>query len=216
LVRDASDDRARNLELLTAWQSGDTTAGERLFDRHADAVVRFFENKVRNDAEELVQVTFLRMLEGHSRIRDFGAFPAFVFAIARNVLREHLRELARGREVDPEVDSMAALVPGPSTVVGEREEHRLLLEGLRRLSIEDQILVELTYWEDLDSDTLGEIVGMPASSVRTRLSRARERLRQTVAELAATPTMLTSTVEGMEGWAAELHARLRAGQESRN
>jgi RNA polymerase sigma factor (sigma-70 family) len=216
VASDASDDRVPDLALLTAWQSGDTTAGERLFDRHADAVARFFENKVRNDAEELVQATFLRMLEGRDRIRDVRAFRAFVFAIARNVLHEHLRELARGREVDPEVDSMVALVPGPSTLVGEREEHRLLLEGLRRLPIEDQILVELAYWEGLDSGALGEIVGMPASSVRTRISRARERLRQTMAELAATPTVLASTFEGMEGWAAELRARLRAGQESRH
>lgn len=211
-----SDDRVRDLELLTAWQGGDTVAGERLFEQHADAVVRFFKNKVRNGAEDLVQATFLRMLEGRDRLRDVRAFRAFVFAISRNVLREHLRELARGREVDPEVDSMAALIPGPSSVVGEREEHRLLLDGLRYLPVADQILVELAYWEGLDSGALGEIVGMSASSVRMRLMRARERLRQTMAELAATPTLLASTLEGMEGWAAEVRARIRADQKSRN
>jgi RNA polymerase sigma factor (sigma-70 family) len=210
MVHEATFDRARDAELLEAWRGGDTRAGQALFDRHADAVVRFFENKVRKDAEDLTQATFTRMLESGDRVRHVGAFRAYALGIARNVLREHLRELARGHAVDPEVDSMAQLAPGPSTVVGEREEHRLLLEGLRRLPVDDQILVELFYWEGLDSGALGEIVGMPASSIRTRLSRARDRLKRIMTELATSPAMLASTVNGLERWAADLRARVRA------
>ena len=60
-----------------------------LFDRHADAIARFFENKVRDGAEDLIQATFLRMMEGRERILG-ESFRAFMFGIARNVLREHL------------------------------------------------------------------------------------------------------------------------------
>ena len=112
-----SDDADWHIDaaLLEAWRGGDDRAGERLFDRHADAVVRFFENKVRDGPEDLTQTTFLRMLESKRRVREGVAFRAFVIGIARNVLREHMRELARGRAVDPEVDSMANLAPGPSS-----------------------------------------------------------------------------------------------------
>lgn len=199
--------------LLQAWRSGDDRAGERLFDRHADAVARFFENKVREGADDLTQATFVRMLESRDRALQVRSFRGYVFGVARNVLREHLRALARGRRIDPEVDSMAELAPGPTTVVGQREEHRLLLEGLRRLPLQDQILIELTYWEGLGSRSLGEILDVPASTVRSRLARARERLQQAIAAQDAPSALLASTLDGLERWAADLRAQLSTPRE---
>ena len=55
--------------------------------------------------------------------------------VGRFVLGKHLRKLGRGRSVDPEVDSMAELAPGPTTLACRRQEHGLLLDGLRRLPL---------------------------------------------------------------------------------
>jgi RNA polymerase sigma-70 factor (ECF subfamily) len=206
---DVQEDWQQDAALLEAWRHGDDRAGERLFDRHADAVARFFENKVRVGAEDLTQATFLRMIEGRERIRDGVAFRAFVIGIARNVLREHLRELARGRQVDPEVECMAELAPGPSTLVGAREEHRLLIEGLRRLPIESQILLELFYWEQLKSHEIAAVLDVGASTIRGRLIAARAQLAKKMAEIAASPELLASTLAGLETWAAELQGQLR-------
>lgn len=195
--------------LLEAWRGGDARAGERLFDRHADAVARFFENKVRQGAEDLVQATFVRMLEGRDRIRE-GSFVAYLFGIARNVLREHVRGLVRGREVDPSVESMAALAPGPSAVVAMRQEHQLMLEGLRRLSIEDQILLELFYWEELRTDQIAEILEIPPSSARRRLSTARARLEERMAEIAASADLLDRTTRHLDSWIGEVRQQLGA------
>jgi RNA polymerase sigma factor (sigma-70 family) len=203
----------QDAELLVAWRGGDRGAGERLFDRHADAIARFFENKIRSGAEDLTQATFLRMLEGRDRIRAEAAFRAYAFGIARNVLREHLRELARGRQVDPSVDSMAELAPGPSTVVGARQEHQLMLEALRHLAIDDQILLELHYWEELRTDEIAEILGIPPPSTRRRLSEARARLDAKMAEIAASPELLDRTLRNLESWVAEIRGQL-GGRES--
>lgn len=202
----------RDAELLAAWRDGDQAAGERLFDRHADAVARFFENKVSRGAEDLTQATFLRMLEGRDRIREQSAFRAYAFAIARNVLREHIRAVARGGEVDPSVDSMAALSPGPSTVVGARQEHQLMLEGLRHLPLDDQILLELFYWEELQTDEVADILGIAPSSTRRRLSEARGRLDAKMAEIAASPDLLDRTLRNLESWAAEIRGQLGGGR----
>jgi RNA polymerase sigma-70 factor (ECF subfamily) len=204
------DEWQRDAALLDAWCRGDDRAGEQLFDRHADAVARFFENKVGAGAEDLTQATFLRMIEGRARVRDGVAFRAFVLGIARNVLREHLRELGRGRQIDPEVECMAALSPGPSTLIGAREEHRLLIEGLRRLPIEAQILLELYYWEQLKSHEIAVVLDVAPSTIRGRLTKAREQLAARMAELAASPEQLAATLQGLETWAAELQAQLRA------
>jgi hypothetical protein len=57
-----SADSRNDAELLEAWRGGDQRAGEKLFDRHAESVARFFENKTGDRAEDLVQATFLRMV----------------------------------------------------------------------------------------------------------------------------------------------------------
>jgi RNA polymerase sigma factor (sigma-70 family) len=205
-----SDDWQQDAALLDAWRRGDDRAGEQLFDRHADAVARFFENKVRGGAEDLTQATFLRMIEGRDRVRDGVAFRAFVIAIARNVLREHLRELGRGRQIDPDVDCMAELAPGPSTLIGAREEHRLLIEGLRRLPIASQILLELYYWEQLTIHEIAAVLEVPATTIHNRLVKARELLADKMAQLAASPEVLASTLAGLDTWAAELQGQLRS------
>lgn len=204
-----SNDEEQESELLDAWRGGDRAAGERLFDRQADAIARFFENKVCRGAEDLTQATFVRMLESRDRIRG-SSFRAYAFGIARNVLREHLRELARGRDVDPSVESMAALAPGPSTVAGLRQEHRLMLEGLRRLSIDEQILLELFYWEGLKAHELAEFLGIPPSSARRRLSTARAALNHQMAEIAASPTLLHRTSRHLDSWVADIRRQMGA------
>lgn len=194
--------------LLQAWRGGDEQAGLQLYDRHADAVARFFDNKVRMGADDLIQQTFMRLIQTRDRIRDGVAFRGFVLGVARNVLREHLRSLVNDRQVDFEVDSMAGLEPGPSTVVGRRREHRLLLEGLRRLPIEQQIMLELHYWEGFGAAEIAEMLEVSPAAIRGRLARARLELREVMERLEESRALLESTVDGLDGWAAQLREQL--------
>ena len=195
-------------ELLAAWSAGDNHAGERLFDRHAPAVTRYFRNKVRDEVDDLVQQTFLALIDSKQRIRDGVAFRGFILGIARNILSKHLRKLARGRVVDPEVETMAELAPGPTTVAGRRQEHRLLLEGLRRLPIEHQHALELFYWEGLKANEIAAMMGVSHSAMRSRLAKARALLNEAMEGIAASPELLNSTVNGLDNWAAEIRGQL--------
>ena len=201
-------DYERDLELLDAWREGDPRAGVELFDRHADVVARFFENKVREGTDDLIQQTFLRVVEGRERIRDGVAMRGYILGVCRNVLREHLRVLVRDREIDPEVESMAAIAPGPTTVIGRSQEHRLLLEGLRRLPIEHQIALELFYWEELNAAQIAAILDISHSAMRSRLAKARALLRDAMAEVAQSRAVLESTLDGLDRWAGELRDQL--------
>ena len=199
-----SGDWQADVALLDAWRGGDQRAGIELYDRHAGAVARFFENKVREGTDDLIQQTFLRVVEGRARIRDGVAMRGFILGVCRNVLREHLRALARDREVDPEVESMAELAPGPTTMVGRSREHRLLLEGLRRLPVEHQIALELFYWEGLNAAEIADIMVISHSAMRSRMTKARGLLRDAMAEITQSQELLASTVNGLDKWAAQL------------
>jgi RNA polymerase sigma factor (sigma-70 family) len=194
-------------ELLEAWRGGEREAGEQLYDRHVAAVARFFRNKFPDDVEELIQQTFLGLIEARDRVRSNEPLQSFLLGIARHKLLDRLRAAYKD-PIELESDSLNDLAPGPSTIAARKREQRLLLEGLRRIPVEHQIALELSYWEGLNAAEIAAVVGISHSAMRSRLSRARALLERALVELAESPTRLGSTVGGLDEWAAEIRARL--------
>lgn len=201
---------ATDLALFEAWRGGDRHAGGELFDRYFVPLRRFFRSKIGDDYEELVQLTFMRCTQSMDKFRAEGTFRAFLFAIAWNVLRDHLRKRSRERDRwDPNDDSVADLdLPSPSAAAGERREHSVLLQALRRLPLNDQIVLELFYWEQMRSVEIATVIEVPHGTVRSRLRTARERLRGHVEELSRNPQECKSTLDNLERWAEELRQGL--------
>jgi RNA polymerase sigma factor (sigma-70 family) len=194
-------DRADH-ELLDAWRAGDAAAGSALFERHFDALYRFFRNKTAGPVEDLVQETFLACVRRKDAVRDFRTY---VFTVARHELYAHWRARGdRGADVDVGEISLADLATSPSGVVARRAEHQLLLQALRAIPLDLQIALELTYWEGMDGPALAEVLGIPEGTVRSRLRRAREALEAKLAALAADPGVLQSTTTDLDKWARSL------------
>jgi RNA polymerase sigma factor (sigma-70 family) len=207
VVKDTTD-WGHDVELLRRWRSGDNRAGSEIYDRHAPSVARFFQNKLPDLCEEMMQQTFLALVESRDRIQDGVTLRAFVLAIARHKLIDQLRKMSGGRHEAQELGSIAALAPGASTIVSQKREQRLLLEGLRRIPIEHQTALELYYWEGLNANEIAAVFDISHSAMRSRLSKARALLEQAMAELATTPELLASTVSGLEDWAAQIRAKM--------
>jgi RNA polymerase sigma-70 factor (ECF subfamily) len=163
-----------DLELLDAWQAGDHVAGEELFDRHFDPVMRFFRNKLDQGCEDLVQQTFLACLEARDRFRRESSFRTFLFAVAHNVLRNHLRsKRRRGPEIDFSRESVWGIAPSPSTILTRHRNQERLLDALRRIPVEHQVALELHYWEDLTAAEIAAVLTIPTGTAKTRLRRAK-------------------------------------------
>jgi len=206
--------RRSDRDLLSAWRAGDRHAGSELFERYFDGVFRFFRNKVDHAASDLVQRTFMACVEGRDRFRGDSTFRTFVFAVARNVLREHIRERQRAlrREIDFELDSIVDLGSSPVTRLAARAEEKLLLQALRALPLAAQEVLELYYWERLTGAELAAVLGVPEDTARSRVRRARGLLEETLARLEASPRELESTLSGLDQWAAGLRDRLGPGR----
>jgi RNA polymerase sigma factor (sigma-70 family) len=195
-----------DLALLDSWRAGDTAAGEALFQRHFDAIYGFFETKCEADADELVQSTFFACLRARDQFRKQSSFRTYLFTIARHELYRLLRGRQRdGARLDFQLSSIAELVSTPGTQIARNQEHRQLLEALRQLPVEQQTLLELHYWEDLDIAALAEVFETPAPTIRTRLHRARKALRDRMAKVA--PQRVLDTLESMDAWARGLSHR---------
>jgi RNA polymerase sigma-70 factor (ECF subfamily) len=199
-----------DVELLTLWRAGDERAGNALVRRHFAALYRFFRNKVDESPKDLMQRTFLTCVEVLDRVPDDISFRTYLLGIARNKLLHHWRGQERQRRAMRTAASLDRDVPGsPSWAVALAQEQRLLLRALRRLPLDLQITLELFYWEELAVGEIARVVDIPAGTVKSRLHRARELLRESIVELAESEDLRRTTVEGLDGWVTSLQIALR-------
>ena len=203
---DEPDDAA----LLDRWRAGDRAAGQRLFERHFDSVFGFFETKCEAEADELTQATFLSCLRARDQFRSESSFRTYLFTIARHelyrVLRTRQRKDARH---DFSVSSIAAPVSTPRTRIARGQDQCRLIDALRQLPVEQQTLLELHYWEEMEIAQLAEIFEAPAATIRTRLHRARKALRALLesGDRAVAPPQVLESLETMDAWARSLSHR---------
>jgi RNA polymerase sigma factor (sigma-70 family) len=166
-----------DLALLEQWRAGDRKAGEDLFSRHFRPVYRFFEHKVGGEADELVQRAFLHCVRARDQFLGQSSFRTYLFAIVRRELYTYLREKARAPQLDFDTTSIGQILTSPSGRLDRARQIDRLREALRTLPAEQQLLLELHYWQELDAAALGEIFGAEPGTIRVRLLRARKALR---------------------------------------
>ncbi len=166
-----------DLELLDRWRGGDTHAGQDLFARHFSDIYRFFEHKVGPEADDLAQRTFAACVAARDKFRGQSSFRSYLFAIARNQLYTYLRKLPNGEHVDFDATSIAEIITSLTSKLGRAREIEQLRVALAKLPAEQQLLLELHYWHDLDAEALGEVFDTAPGTIRVRLLRARKALR---------------------------------------
>jgi len=202
-----------DLELLEAWRAGDSKAGAALYRRYFSGVRAFFINRVAHAQEDLIQDTFAALTKAKDRFRGDSSFKTYLFRIARYTYTAYLRKHCRpDREIDPAADSIADLDQRrPSSVLAEREHLRLLLDSLRALSIDDQELLELYYFEAMTGEQLAAIFEVPVGTLRSRLGAAKSRLTKRFAALANEVREHEWDAE-FEAWMAEVALAVRRGR----
>lgn len=193
---------ADDLELFERWSQGDVDAGQALVLRHYDAVYLFFATKVAEHlAAELTQDTFETMCMKVDRLHLHSSFAAYLFGIARWKLVELHRHRSKDG-FDPISDSLhlPGAEPTLSTLISNERDMSRLVQALRRLPLDDQILLELRIHEALRLREIAEILGVSLDRVSTRLATAKRRLQRAMGDESSTEEgTLTSFCSYMEG-----------------
>ncbi|HEX7841767.1 MAG TPA: sigma-70 family RNA polymerase sigma factor [Kofleriaceae bacterium] len=187
--------------LLQRWRDGDGPAGEALCSRFFAEVYRFFEHKVPGEADDLTQQTFLACIHARDQFRGRSSFRTYLYSIARNELYMRLRRTPKYEQVDLEVSSLDELVSSPSKELVKQQELAHVRAALRQLPVEQQVLLELHYWHDLDAAQLAEMLETTPGAIRVRLTRARGALRERLgsnAAAAGTTDRLSRSLGGPE------------------
>lgn len=154
-----------------------------LFDRHARTLHRYLARRFGADiGHDLVSETFLAALNQRHRYDPARATArAWLYGIATNLLRNHLRSEVRGLRATARAVNRSTDPPGHDATVAERVDAqasvRLLAAGLAALSAPDRDVLLLTSWGGLDSTEVAEALDIPVGTVRSRLHRIRRKLR---------------------------------------
>ncbi len=170
---------------------------------------RFFANKVGASADDLIQQTFLGCVEARQRFAGAASFRTFLFAIAKNVLHNHYRA-QRTRREDPDfsVSTVAQLQPSAGSLIAAKGDRRRLLEALRQIPLQSQLILELVYWERMRAVDIAAVVEAPVGTVRTRLRKARHQLAEALQRLEHSTEPLESTLHRLDDWAAAVREAL--------
>jgi RNA polymerase sigma factor (sigma-70 family) len=199
----SDDDEMR---LLERWCAGDRVAGGELFKRHFAAIYRFFDHKVDKDVDDLVQETFLACVRERQRFQRQSSFRTYLFSIARYTLYGYWRTTSRRvAGIDFDDVSVASLSTSAPGRLARQDDHSKLLAALQTLPLEQQLLLELHYWEELERDQLAEIFEVEPATTRSRLFRARQALRERLADAshAGAPAPARADEE-LDAWARGL------------
>ncbi len=194
-----------DFELLEAWRGGSREAGGELFERHFAGLFWFFRNKAGDGAEDLVQQTFLAIVESRDRFRGDASLRTYIFTVARSKLYDFIAKNGRrAGDVDIDASSVQDMGLSPTAHLADGQQQRILLHALRRLPLGLQIVLELYYFERIRGAEMAEVLGIPHGTVRSRVRRALEQLRERLAELESSPEGVETTLSNLEDWAQQL------------
>jgi RNA polymerase sigma-70 factor, ECF subfamily len=170
--------------LLQLVANGDKDAMRVLFARHNVRVFRFLTRIVGNEAtaEDLLNEVFLEVWRNAGRFEARSQVSTWILAIARFKALAAMRRRQHD-ELDDEASEMIEdTADDPELAMQKTERSALLQQCLKQLSIAHRQVVDLVYYHEQSIEEVAEIIGVPASTVKTRVFYARKRIAELMAE----------------------------------
>jgi RNA polymerase sigma factor (sigma-70 family) len=179
-------------------RAGDAEAFGTLFQRHAKAVYRlcFWRTGDVALAEDLSAAVFLEAWRRRAKVAVVdGSIRPWLFGVANNLLRNHRRAIRRREAALRRLPPLPVEPDLADEVVGRvdaEEAMHKLLAVVRQLPQREQEVLALCGWAGCSYEDAARSLGLPVGTVRSRLARARARLRQLLAESEGSDTGGTS------------------------
>jgi RNA polymerase sigma-70 factor (ECF subfamily) len=173
-TRDAPDET-----LIRAIARGDKHAMRNLFVRHQLRVYRFALRIVRDHsaAEDVITEVFLDVWKNAGRFEGRSTVSTWLLGIARHKALTAAAKPRPSESLDGE-NAMGVVDPveGPEAAMHRKDQEALVRRCLRALSPEHAQIIDLVYYQEKSINEIAEILGIPDSTVKTRMFYARKRL----------------------------------------
>jgi len=181
--------------LVQQSQTGDTQAMERLILKYQGRIYNVILKMCGNpdDAAELAQETFVKVIESIDKFKGRSSFYTWLFRIAVNLTLNHCQRSARtatrsldAEETEPDGQAQHLLkdllsdesAVDPAVLAQSRELCELAMRSLLTLEEPQRAVVVLRDIEGMDYAQIADVLNIELGTVRSRLSRARSNLRE--------------------------------------
>jgi RNA polymerase sigma-70 factor (ECF subfamily) len=180
---------AADAELVVRAIAGREDGFEELVRRYQRPIVAYVYRMVGDydAALDLTQEVFIKVYNSLARYRPEFKFSTWIYRIAHNAAIDHLRRMGAARTEELEVEGeggrtfekpLASKSPTPEQDSERRERRAELEEVVGQLPPAYRELIVLRHSNDLSYDEIAEVTGLPLGTVKNRIFRAREAMRE--------------------------------------
>jgi RNA polymerase sigma-70 factor, ECF subfamily len=178
------------LDLLKKSKNGDIEAFEELIEGYQKKVFNITLRMLGNydDASEVAQEVFLKVFKAIRSFKEESTFSTWIYKITTNTCLDELRKTKNKKNIslDEElkldndevklqiVDQRAS----PETLYEQKELKKAVMEAIDQLSGEHRIIIILRELQGLNYEEIAKIVKCPVGTVKSRINRARQELRE--------------------------------------
>ncbi|HEX5434842.1 MAG TPA: sigma-70 family RNA polymerase sigma factor [Candidatus Angelobacter sp.] len=125
-------------------------------------------------ADDITSDTFVRAWTARGKIRE-ATVKAYLFTIARNLYRDHLRRQRKTTELEDSIEDSA---PGLAQRTEQRAELAAVMESLRQLPEIDRAALLMRAQEEMPYEEIAQVLQLPITTVKVKVHRARLKLMQ--------------------------------------
>lgn len=181
--------------LVQSCKAGNPAAWDALIRRHEKSVYKFAYTLARNydDAADIAGQVFLRLYENIHTFRNDSNFTSWLFRIVRNVYVDtcirapHRSHLSLDAGLDVEGDLLMREIvdpsPSPEQLSLEAEKQAVLQKAIKHLPQYQRRMMEMYHAEGRSYEEIAQETGLSLGTVKSRLSRARQMLRERLASM---------------------------------
>ena len=163
-------------------QRGDLEAFDVLFDRHRRGLLAYVCRLIpnRQQAEDIVQETFVKLVDYRDRLQPEAGVRGWLFRAARNRAIDCLRRDRRMTSADTLPEPASATAAAPDGAVIHHEDRRAVRRALAQLPADDRDVLALRYYGELTFREIAEALGQPLGTVLWRARKTLKQLRHTL------------------------------------
>lgn len=153
-------------------------AFEYLFNRYRDAIYRLFSQRLggANDADDLLQETFIKVYINLHRYSADYTFGQWVYTIARNTFVDFVRRRQDDLSLDDKFLVPASSAPTPEESVINLQQRTQIEHYLEKLTPRYRMLIRMRFFDEYSYEEIAAKLELPLGTVKTQIHRARERM----------------------------------------
>lgn len=167
--------------IMLQVKAGDIDRMGLLFERHNRALYGFLFHMThrREASEDMVQNVFYRMLKYRHTFTEESKFTAWMYHIARNVIKDQVKKYELSNKYDPIDDHEEKIGGGTSADehLEKKQARNELYDAMRKLNDNDREILTLSRFQELKYPEIGEIMGITAGAAKVRVHRAIQDLK---------------------------------------